>query len=74
MRSNLETNNMMKYRLLEYQEEETEVLQEVVANIEAEQEVVEVDPYIGEGADPHGLSSEVRNGTMNLICGMSPKK
>ena len=64
---------MKECRLPEYQEEEAEVFQEVVVNIEAEQEVEEVDPSTGEGADPHGLSSKARNGIMSLIGGMNTK-
>ena len=72
MRSNLETSNMT--RLPEYQEEEAEVFQEVVVNIEVEQEVEEVDPSTGEGADPHGMNPKTKNGMMGSIGGMSPKK
>ena len=67
----MKTSNMT--RLPEYLEEEAEVFQEVVVNIEAEQEVEEVDPSTGEGADPHGMNPKAKNGMMSLIGGMSPK-
>ena len=65
--------NMNMKEKEEHQEGEAEVFQEVVDSIEAEQGVEEADPSIGEGADPHGLSTKARNGMMKCIGGTSPK-